>query len=221
MGSYQEAEMKVSDVMTTPVLTTQPDVPLKEAALTLVREGISGLPVVDAEGRVIGVLSEADVIAKEGVQPRKGGFLSWLLEPSDAWLEGRLAARTVGEAMSAPAVTITPNRPLAAAATRMIDERVNRLPVVDGERLVGIVSRADLVRAFVRTDAEIRAEIEEEVVRRTMWLEPTDVAVTVEGGHVKLRGTVGTPTDAQLLPSLVRRVAGVVDVESAVSARDI
>ncbi len=212
--------MKVSDVMTSPALTTQPDAPLKEAALTLVREGISGLPVVDDDGRVIGVLSEADVIAKEGFQPRKGGFLSWLLAPDDPWLEERLAARTVGEAMSAPAVTITPNRPLSAAATRMIEERVNRLPVVDGDRLVGIVSRADLVRAFVRTDTEIRAEIEDEVVRRTMWLEPTDVAVTVDGGHVKLEGTVGRATDAELLPSLVRRVAGVVDVESAVLARE-
>lgn len=212
--------MNVRDVMTTAVLTTTPATPLRDAALVLAREGISGLPVLDEGGAVVGVFSEADVIAKEGIAPRREGLLHWLLEPGDPWLEERLEATTVGEAMSAPPVTIRPASSLAEAATLMLEEGVNRLPVVDDDRLVGIVSRADLVRAFVRGDDEIRAEIQDTVLRRTLWLDPTDVEVEVEQGHVRLEGIVASQTDADLLATFVRRVPGVVDIASTVRVRD-
>ena len=213
--------MRIHDVMTTGVLTTSPQTPLREAALILAREGVSGLPVVGDDGTVVGVLSEADVIAKEGDQPpRSGGLLSWLVDPADSWLEARLAATVVGEAMSSPAVTIGSERLISEAATSMLENGINRLPVVDDGHLVGIVSRADLVRAFVRDDAEIRSDIEEEVIRKVLWLDPKDVAVTVEGGQVTLVGQVGTEADAELLPLFVRRVPGVVDVTSEVHARE-
>jgi CBS domain-containing protein len=209
--------MKVRDVMTAKVLSTTPQTPLREAALMLAREGVSGMPVLDEDGVVVGVFSEADVIAKEGLEPHRGGLLGWLVEPADRWLEDRLAATTVADAMSAPPVTIGPDRPLAEAATLMLDEGVNRLPVVDEGKLVGLVSRADLVRAFVRTDAEIKEEIEQEAIRRTLWLDPADVTVTVENGHVTLTGAVSTETDAELLRTFVRRVPGVIDVTSEVA----
>src|SRR5262245_55134716 len=147
--------MRVRDVMTTQVLTTTPGTSLRDAALVLATRGISGLPVVDDNGAVVGVFSEADVIAKEGIEPQKGGILRWLLEPADPWIEERLGATTVGEAMSAPPVTIGPDSSIARAATTMLEEGVNRLPVVERGELLGVVSRADLVRAFVRADDEI------------------------------------------------------------------
>jgi signal-transduction protein with cAMP-binding, CBS, and nucleotidyltransferase domain len=125
----------------------------------------------------------------------------------------------VAEAMSAPPVTIGPDRPVSEAAMLMLDEGVNRLPVVDGGALLGLVSRADLVRAFVRTDSEIQGEIEQEAIRRALWLDPANVRVTVESGHVKLSGSVSTETDAELLLTFVRRVPGVVDVTSDVTVR--
>jgi osmotically-inducible protein OsmY len=102
----------------------------------------------------------------------------------------------------------------------MLEERVNRLPVVDADgRLLGLVSRGDLVRAFARSDEEIQREIEEDVLRRVMWLDPSDVRVTVSDGVVTLNGQVATGADVDLLPRFTRRVPGVVDVESSLTAR--
>jgi osmotically-inducible protein OsmY len=100
----------------------------------------------------------------------------------------------------------------------MIDESINRLPVVtDDSVLVGIVTRADLVRAFARSDAEIAAEIREDVLIRTLWIEPEEVTVSVQNGAVRLGGRVGTKADAELLATLSRRVPGVVSVEANVA----
>jgi CBS-domain-containing membrane protein len=97
----------------------------------------------------------------------------------------------------------------------MINEAVNRLPVVDEDRrLIGIVTRADLVRAFVRSDEEIAKEIREDVLRRALWIEPDSVRVVVEDGEVRLSGEVETKADAELIPSFVQRVPGVVSVLS-------
>ncbi len=213
--------MKVQDVMTTDVATTDPDTLLKEAARELVRRRISGMPVVDSDLQVLGVVSEADILAKEGSEPRGGGgFLQWLVDPGDPWITARFDAVTVGEAMSTPAQTITPDRPIAEAATIMLDEGVNRLPVVDTDgKLVGLVSRGDLVRAFARPDDEIRREIEEDVVRKTLWLDPATLDVTVTNGIVTLAGDVASAADAELLPTLTREVPGVVQVSSSLTHR--
>jgi CBS domain-containing protein len=207
--------MRVEDVMATEVWTVRSDTRLKEAAEILTKRRISGLPVVDEENHVVGVLSEGDILFKETGGPGKESFLDrWLALPL-AGLNEKLTARTVGEAMTAPAVTIGAKRPLAEAANSMIDEDVNRLPVVDDERrLIGIVTRADLVRAFVRSDEEIASEIREDVLRRTLWIEPDTVEIVVEGGEVRLAGQVETKADAELIPSFVQRVPGVVSVLS-------
>jgi CBS domain-containing protein len=214
------AVMKVQDAMTTDVATIGPEALLKDAATELVRRRISGMPVVDADGKVLGVLSETDILAKEGDEQPHGGLLRWLVNPADPWLKARFEAVTVADAMSAPARTIAPNRPVAEAASFMLDEEVNRLPVVDSEgTLVGVVSRGDLVRAFARTDAEIRAEIEEDVIHEVMWLSPGAVDVTVTDGVVTLAGEVASESDAVLLPTFARRVPGVVDVSSTLTHR--
>jgi CBS domain-containing protein len=207
--------MRVEDVMTTEVLTVRPTTSLKEAAELLARNRISGLPVVDAERHVVGVMSEGDILFKErGVREKPSLLERWFDLPQTE-VAAKLEARTVGEAMSAPAVTIRRKRPLTEAANAMIDEGVKRLPVVDDEgKLIGIVSRADLVRAFVRSDEEIAKEIEEEVIRRTLWIAPESVEVEVVHGEVRLAGEVETRADAELVPTFVQRVPGVVSVLS-------
>jgi CBS domain-containing protein len=209
--------MRVEDVMTREVRTVDPATSLKDVARVLTEDGISGVPVVDGE-RVVGVVSEADILVKErAINPSRHG-LSGLLFSEGVDVGEKLRALTAGEAMTSPAVTITPARPVSEAAGRMIDEQVNRLPVVtDDGVLVGIVTRADLVRAFVRSDAEIAAEIREDVVLRALWIVPEQVTVAVEDGAVELSGHVGTRADAELASALTRRVPGVVSVTSNVT----
>lgn len=214
--------MKVHEVMTSAVVTARPEATLKEAALLLAENGISGLPVVNDEGVVVGVVSEADILAKEtAAESERHGVAHWLLDGKDPWLETRYAARTVGEAMSSPVQTIDPDRPVVEAATRMLEEGINRLPVVAADgTLVGLVSRGDLVRAFVRSDEAIRREIEEDLLRGALWIDhPDDVHVEVAGGEVTLAGKVDSPADIEVVPLHVRRVPGVVGVTSTLTLR--
>jgi CBS domain-containing protein len=207
--------MKVKDVMTTEVCTIGADAPLKDAAARMAELRISGLPVVAADGSVIGVLSEGDIILKEAGSGPKPGLLERLFTIPAPELQAKLAATTVGEAMTSPAVTIAAERPVSAAAATMLEQGFKRLPVVDGAgTLVGIVTRSDLVRAFVRSDEEIAREIRENVIRRALWIDPEEIEVTVERGEVRLAGEVESRTEAALIPGFVERVPGVVSVLS-------
>lgn len=210
--------MRVRDLMTDVVVTVRPDTSLKEVATILARCGISGVPVVVEDGRVIGVVSEGDILVKEQVSAQQRGRRAWLRAAFGKGEQPKLQARTAGQAMTAPAKTIAPWRPVAAAAAQMLEEGVKRLPVVDHDgRLVGIVTRADLVRAFVRPDAEIEREIHDEVLERGLLLEsPTSVTVAVEDGNVTLAGSVQLRTDAEMAARLVSQVPGVVGVDSSI-----
>jgi len=211
--------MKVFDVMTTDVLTVGSETPLREVAALLARRRISGLPVVD-EGRVLGVVSEGDILVKErGPHAERPGWFGVLFEDRAA-AELKLGARTAGTAMTAPALTIAPDRTVAEAAGVMVDEGVNRLPVVNAGELVGIVTRADLVRAFVRTDRQLADEIREHVLLKSLWIPPGNVNVAVDEGVVTLSGEVENRTTAEMLPDLVQRVPGVVAVRSDVTWED-
>jgi CBS domain-containing protein len=185
--------MKVADLMTREVVSVPPGASLKEAAGLLVENSISGLAVVDEKGGVLGVLSETDIVAAEA-----GG-----------------AHTLVGEAMTTPPVTIDADRLAVDAAKLMIADSVNRLPVLENGKLVGIVTRADLVRAFVRTDAEIAEEIRHDAVVRSLWPDPHSLRIEVEEGAVTISGVLDAHTDEQLLCGYVRRVPGVVSVRTA------
>jgi len=204
--------MRVADVMTTEVLTVKPDASLKHVAELLSKCGISGLPVVDAEGRVLGVVSEADIILKER-RRRQPGFWRRVFDGEEP-LSAKATARTAGEAMTSPAVTVTADRRIDAAAALMLDRQVNRLPVLDrAGKLAGIVTRADLVRAFVHTDEEIAREIREEVLVHELWLNPEDFQVTVERGEVTVEAPTQTPDERALLARRIGLVPGVVTVD--------
>ena len=211
--------MNVRDLMTSAVVTARPETSLKEVATLLARRGISGLPVVDDDRRVVGVVSEGDILFKERGPAKRRGMLARLGHAAGTDDQLKLEARTAAQAMTAPAVTIAPWRPVAAAAAQMLEAGVNRLPVVDDEsRLVGIVTRADLVRAFVRPDAEVKREIREEVLERTLLLEtPAAIDVEVDQGKVTLGGTLRIRTDVEFLVALVARVPGVVEVDSSLN----
>ena len=209
--------MKVADVMTQHVITVTPATPLKEVATLLVRNGIGGVAVVEDDD-ILGVVSETDLLYKERGPARPNGFLGRLLHMDEAAESiAKLDAVTAGEAMSSPAITIAHWEPVSAAAARMLEHDVNRLLVTQKGLLAGIVTRADLVRAFVRADDEIEREIREDLAVRAFSEPPGSVSVRVQDGHVTLGGRVGTPLVAELLPDAARRVPGVVSVDSDLS----
>ena len=207
--------MKVKDVMTPGVITAKPEATLKEVASLLAEHGISGVPVVDDADKVLGVVSKTDILIKErAAQPEQRGMLAMLRGGADDSATAlKVEARTAAEAMTSPVIGVQEERDLAAAAGLMLDHRINRMPVLRGDQLVGIITRSDLVRAFTRSDAAIEQEIRDEILQRTFWLPAGAVAVTVCEGVVQLVGEVETRADAEMLPETVRRVVGVVAVE--------
>jgi CBS domain-containing protein len=208
--------MRVEDVMTTDVVTVLADTPLKEVAKQLSERGISGLPVVDDAGQIIGVISEADVLVKEtGSTSGPPGLLARLLDSPELRKELKVDARVAGEAMTTPPITIASYASTAAAAGEMLERGVNRLPVVKNGRLVGIVTRADLVRAFARSDDEVIREVEKQVEYLLALADDfSHVDVCVRGGDVWLTGRVRRRSSAEELRRQVARIPGVVDVVS-------
>jgi CBS domain-containing protein len=205
--------------MTPNVQTVAPETPLREVAELLADNRISGAPVLDAHGRVVGVVSEADVVSSAAGDARRGP-LRFL---HDARRLGAMSVKlregTAGWAMTTPPVTIGPDRSVADAAALMLEKGVNRLPVLDGDRLIGIVTRADLVRAFVRDDERISREIWGEVVLRGVYVSPRSLTIEVCDGEVTLAGEVETRGKAERLVEYVRLVPGVVSVRSTVTWR--
>jgi CBS domain-containing protein len=211
--------MKVRDVMTRSVISAPPDMSLRDVARLLTDHQISGVPVVDASGAILGVVSEADLLVKQLSRPVSHRLpLEWIIgERHDPDELRRHAATTAAESMTSPAVTIDGDRPLREAAAMMIDRSVNRLPVLADGTLVGIVTRADLVRAYLRLDQEILHAVNEEVIRHTMWLDPGTFAIEVREGVVSIEGRVDRRSTARILEKLIGLVDGVAHVDSAIS----
>lgn len=206
--------MKISDVMTTDVVTIGPDAPLKEAASRMVRSGVSGLPVVDQQMRLLGIITEADFVTAEanrswGRQRRRllAGYLGEIDE---------MSARTVGDSMSASPHTIDAESTVTEAARRMTEIGIKRLPVIDDDGVLeGIVSRADVMRAFARPDGALAIEIQASLEQFTDD-RGERVTVDVKNGAVTLSGMVTFRTEVGLLEELASRVEGVTSVVSEV-----
>ncbi|GII67458.1 hypothetical protein Skr01_75430 [Sphaerisporangium krabiense] len=215
---------KVRDVMTVKVASVNGSTPFKDVAEILIHHEVSAVPVVDGEGHVLGMISEADLLRKEefkrqyyteGYHLPLGARLRERLTGRGPGAEDRARGDTAAELMTSPAVTIKDYASVVTAARRMSANGVKRLPVVDDEgRLRGIVSRHDLLAVFLRTDEEIAAEIEDDVVG-ALWPYRPEVEVSVKDGVVTLTGHMATARDARLLTQMAGRVNGVVDVVDA------
>lgn len=200
----------VWEVMTARVVAVRSDASFKEMAARLRELRVSGFPVIDAGGRVVGVVSEADMLIKEaGPAGRRGLFPGrWRHRQHD-----KAAAATAAELMTSPPVTIGPRAPAAEAARLMYDRGVKRLPVVNETRhLVGIVSRADVLSVFTRPDEEIRREVTGTVILGSFLVDPARFQVTVRDGIVTLAGRPETDEVGRGIVDAVRRVEGVVAV---------
>jgi CBS domain-containing protein len=209
----------VKDVMTPEVVVVAPDCGFKHIVDVLVDTRVSAVPVVH-DGTVIGIVSEADLLHKV----ESGGAV----EPSRLFerrvhhsAREKAAGETARDLMTGPVVTISPDASIAAAARLMEQHHVKRLPVVDGTTgsLVGIVARRDLLRRYLRPDAEIHREIVDDVLLSTMWIDPVDITVTVDEGRVTLVGAVDRRSAAELAVRLAREVDGVVGVTDHLSWR--
>lgn len=201
----------VAAVMTTQVVTVGPDSLYKDVVERLRTRKVSAVPVVDSEDRVIGVVSEADLLVKE--ERPDGGPGGPLLHPhGDA---AKALARNAAALMTAPAVTVGPEATLTEAARLMHRKHVKRLPVVDAHgRLLGIVSRSDLLQPYMRTDVAIREEVRVDVIQHTLAMDPASVVITATDGVVRLEGQVERKSLAPITARLVQGVEGVVAVEN-------
>lgn len=183
---------KVRDVMTTRVVAVRKNATFKDMAALLTEYRVSAFPVLDDEGKVIGVVSEADLLSKEALVADMGSQAAWLghIEGSPYHDEfAKAAAVTAADLMTKPPVVVTPDEPVTSAARLMYHGRVKRLPVV-GEKgqLIGIVSRADVLSVYRRPDEEIRQEIIKNVIMNEFFADPDHFVVAVKDGIVTLEG---------------------------------
>jgi CBS domain-containing protein len=204
--------MRINDVMTRDVVSVHPETALKEVARLLVEHRIGGMPVVDADNKVVGVISETDLTIKErGADYKRDSILDRLAGRTAAD-EKRVVATTAGEAMTSPAVTIEDRIGLATvreAAIVMLERKVNRLPVTEDGKLVGIITRGDVVRVYAQPDEDIAERLRNS-------LRDVD-GLTVEGvadGIVTLSGTVASEELRETAIHLAASADGVVAVRS-------
>ncbi|MGW2108715.1 CBS domain-containing protein [Streptomyces sp. NPDC001948] len=201
----------VSDVMTKTVVTVAPDTEFKEIADAMKRWKVTAVPVVEDGGPVVGVVSEADLLPKEEFHDHPPGLVDQMRHLADTAKAGSVRAEDL---MTSPAITIEPGASLPRAARLMAARRVKRLPVVDADgSLKGIVSRADLLKIFLRPDDDLAAEIRREAIDRLFPDSRRDVKVDVTRGVATLSGRVA---DAALVPvaaRLAQSVEGIVGVD--------
>ena len=205
----------VKDVMTTQVVAVRKAASFKEMAVKMRDSRIGAFPVLDDGGRVIGVVSAADMLNKEADLATGPEPLSSLLRFGD---REKAAGVTAAELMTSPAVTIGPDAPVAEAARLMRDRRVKRLPVVNATgHLIGVISRADVLSIFTRPDEQIRHEVIEEVIRNGALVRPQGFTVTVHDGIVTLAGRPENDGAGRDLIEAVQHIEGVVSVRDELS----
>jgi len=204
-------QVTVGDVMTHEVVRVGEETPYRALVDLLVERRISAVPVVDGANRVVGVVSDADLLHRIeflGDEHERRVFE----RPSRQAARAKSHAASARDLMTGPAVTVTPETPVVSAAKVMAAAGVKRLPVVDANgHLVGIVARSDLLTTYVRPDASVRDDVVT-MVRDEMWIDPATVGVEVTDGVVTLTGTVDRRSTAAIVARLAGGVPGVVEV---------
>lgn len=217
--------MKAADIMVKDVVSTGPETPVQELATLMLERRISGLPVVDGGGRLLGVVSEGDLIRRPEIDTDrvKLGWLRLLLLSDEARARDFVKShgRKAREVMTQPAISVAADAPLAEVVRLMERHRIKRLPVVDKGKLVGLVTRTDLLRAVVAHQAAAPADVKDEELRARInamlrdedWAASAVVHVQVEAGVAQLWGTVESQEQREALILAVRGVPGVKDVQ--------
>jgi CBS-domain-containing membrane protein len=202
----------VASVMSSPVVTVTPGTSFKDAVRILRRKRVSGLPVVDGDGRLVGIVSEGDLLNK--VEKREPD--AYVFESKRHRLySSRAAALDVASAMSTQVVSVRPDFPIALAAREMHMRGFKRLPVVDEKgRLIGIVSRGDLLTIFLRTDAEVRKDVRRVLAEATAKHGGRGLKAQVASGVVELEGSFAEKSRCDATVRMVTGIEGMVGVRS-------
>ena len=207
--------MKVTDVMSSVLVTAAPETPFKDVIEQLVHAGVSSLPVIGPDGQLLGLITEADLISKEAYDGRRHRALALLADIVSGrdhhWVT-KAAGSAAADVMTRHVVCCAPEDDIRSAARLMLEHGVKRLPVVEDGKLVGIVSRHDILRIFDRDDASISAEVDTVLADTLIMPEQHHVRATVHDGVVTLHGDVRYEWDAPIITSMVRGVPGVIDV---------
>ncbi|MEU3744138.1 MULTISPECIES: CBS domain-containing protein [Streptomyces] len=212
---------RIDQLMTREVVSVRGDTPFKEIARTLSQHRVTAVPVVEGDGRVVGVVSEGDLLRKTADQAAAPSGLP-AVPDLEAWERTKAEGTRAEELMSAPAVCARPAWTVAEAARLMEVQRVKRLVVVDADdHLLGIVSRRDLLGVFLREDDDIRREIVEDVLGETLRLGPTALAVEVRDGRVELSGRLPFRGMVPAIERMCATVDGVVSVSSTRLTYDV
>jgi len=211
-------EQTVKDVMTTRVVSVTRATSFRAMAGALREYRVSAFPVLDDDGKVIGVVSEADMLAKEALESEPEGMPGMITGMLRRKEYEKARGTTAGDLMTSPAVTVTPDDTIQRAARLMYARKVKRLPVVDANgHLVGIIGRADLLTMFDRLDEDIRQEIQEQVIRHELRTDPATFTVEVKDGIVTLEGVAETTEFGHEIVELIQHVQGVVAVRDRLS----
>ncbi len=219
--------MNAQDIMTRDVVTVTPDTPVPAIVRLLLARGISGVPVVDAEQKVVGLVSEGDLLrrAELGTEKRRGSWLSFFTGSSTLASDFVRAHGTLAsDVMTRNVICIDATTPLPEIADLMEEKKIKRVPVLDNGRLVGLVSRANLLRAFASrletadatapaTDAAIRERLLDALAHQS-WSRRTENSVVVTHGVVHLWGLVGTPEESRALQLAAAEIPGVTAVQN-------
>lgn len=206
-------EQNVASVMTTQVTTAKPDTPFKDVVSTMSEQDISVVAVVDGDGRQIGVVSEADALAKQEFHGGHDELPHHDRAGRDRWY--RSLARTAGELMTSPVRTVRADEPVSAAAHHLTKENVRRLFVLDQDgRLAGVVSRRDLLKVYPHTDEEIRADIEAVLAAPAVDVPPGTVGVAVVNGMATVDGVLTSRQKMEAVSRVVLATPGVVGVRN-------
>lgn len=220
--------LTVGDIMTKRVISVREETPFKELVRLMKDHDVSGLPVLDSSGCLAGIVTEADLLEvvgePTGIKKRHtqfGRLLDRLITHEAGTIDTSTAHISAKSLMTSELITTTPETPVREAARNIVESGVKRLPVVDESlRLVGVVSRQDLLRPYLRDDERIREEVLENLAKKVLWIDPSTIKVLVEQGVVKLHGTVAKQSQKDILIELTKRLDGVVEVEDHIRAAE-